>query len=122
MRRLLIIPAAAAFIASALADASAQSPLTYPTTRRVDTVDVYHGSRIADPYRWLEAIDGRDVADWVKAQNAVTMPYLASLPGRELLNTRITALYNYARTSLPFWEGGRWFYTKNSGLQRQSVW
>ena len=122
MRRPIIAPLAAALVASAFFAAPAQSRLTYPSTRRADTADVYHGTRIADPYRWLEAIDSRDVADWVKAQNAITMPYLASLPGRELLNTRITALYNFARTSLPFWEGGRWYYTKNSGLQRQSVW
>jgi len=99
-----------------------QTRLTYPVTRTVDTVDDYHGTKVADPYRWLEEIDGPEVAGWVKAQNAVTMPYLASLPGRDFFNTRITALYNYARTSVPFWEGGHWFYTKNSGLQRQSVW
>ena len=94
----------------------------YPATRTVDTVDEYRGLKVPDPYRWLEDIDSRGVADWVKAENAVTMPYLASLPGRDLFNARITALYDYPRTSVPFWEGGRWFYTKNSGLQRQSVW
>ena len=62
------------------------------------------------------------VAEWVKSQNAVTMPYLASLPGRDLLKQRITALYDFPRTSVPFWEGGRWYYTRNTGLQRQNVW
>ncbi len=50
------------------------------------------------------------------------MPYLAALPGRDAFRTRITALYNFARTSVPFWEGGRWYYSKNSGLQKQNVW
>jgi prolyl oligopeptidase len=104
---------------------SAQTPpprVEYPVTRTVDHVDDYRGTRVADPYRWLEAIDSSSVADWVRAQNAVTMPYLAALPGRDLLKQRITALYDFPRTSAPFWQGGRWFYTKNSGLQRQSVW
>ena len=105
--------------------AAAQAPASrvqYPATRTVDTVADFHGTRIADPYRWLEAIDSPAVAEWVKAQNAVTMPYLAALPGRDALQARITALYDYARTGLPFWEGGRWFYSRNSGLQRQNVW
>ena len=105
--------------------ASAQTPparVQYPATRTVDHVDTYAGTKVSDPYRWLEAIDSNSVAEWVRAQNAVTMPYLASLPGRDLLKQRITALYDFPRTSVPFWEGSRWFYTKNSGLQRQSVW
>jgi len=98
------------------------APVRYPVTRTVEHVDDYHGTRVADPYRWLEAIDSAGVAAWVKTQNAVTMPYLAALPGRDVFQARITALYDFPRTSIPFWEGGRWFYTKNSGLQRQSVW
>jgi prolyl oligopeptidase len=98
-----------------------QSP-HYPATRTVDTVADFHGTRIADPYRWLESIDSADVAAWVKAQNAVTMPYLAALPGRDALKQRLTTLFNFPRTGVPFWQGGRWFYIRNSGLQRQSVW
>jgi prolyl oligopeptidase len=106
--------------ASTLA-AQQQSAFQYPATRKVDTVANYHGTMVADPYRWMESIEAPDVAAWVKAQNALTLPYLASLPGRDLFQTRITALYNYARSGMPFYEGGRWFYSKNSGLQRQSV-
>ena len=103
--------------------ARAQSaPVPYPATRQVDTVTDYHGTRVADPYRWLEALDAPEVATWVQAQNAVTTPYLAALPGRDILRSRITALYDYARTGVPFWEGGRWYYSKNTGLQRQNVW
>jgi len=108
-----------------LAPAATQTPparVQYPATRTVDHVDTYAGTKVSDPYRWLEAIDSNSVAEWVRAQNAVTMPYLASLPGRDLLKQRITALYDFPRTSVPFWEGSRWFYTKNAGLQRQSVW
>ena len=121
------VPLSVLAVAFALptATVSSQPPLprvTYPTTRTVDHVDDYHGTKVADPYRWLEAIDSARVAEWVRLQNAVTMPYLAALPGHDLLRQRITALYDFPRTSVPFWEGGRWFYSRNSGLQRQSVW
>jgi prolyl oligopeptidase len=96
--------------------------IQYPPTAKVDTVDDYSGTKVADPFRWLEAIESPAVATWIKNQNAVTMPYLESLQGRDIFKNRITALYNYARTSAPFFEGGRWFFVKNTGLQRQSVW
>ncbi|HXP62278.1 MAG TPA: prolyl oligopeptidase family serine peptidase [Dongiaceae bacterium] len=96
--------------------------IEYPPTRTVEMVDTYHGVKIPDPYRWLEAIDSPNVAEWVKAQNAVTLPYLAALPGRDAFKARITALFNFPRASVPYWEGGRWYYSKNSGLQKQSVW
>ncbi len=99
-----------------------QARLRYPATRKTNTVDDYGGVKVPDPYRWLEDIDSKETADWVKAENAVTGPYLAALPGRAAFNTRITTLYNYARTSVPKWEGGRWWYTRNSGLQKQNVW
>jgi prolyl oligopeptidase len=113
-------------LALALATSSAaaqqqQSRIVYPPARTVDTVANYHGTRLPDPYRWMEDIDLPEVRDWSMAQNAVTLPYLASLPGRDLFQTRITSLYNYARSSVPWYEGGRWYYTRNSGLQRQSV-
>ena len=121
------VPFGALAVAIALPAATASSQatpprLSYPVTRAVDRVDDYHGTKVADPYRWLEAIDSASVAEWVRTQNAVTMPYLAGLPSRELLRQRITALYDFPRTGVPFWEGGRWFYSRNSGLQRQSVW
>jgi prolyl oligopeptidase len=69
----------------AIATAQQEESLHYPATRTVGTVADFHGTRIADPYRWLESIDSADVAAWVKAQNAVTLPYLAALPGRDAL-------------------------------------
>ena len=79
------VPLCALVVATALpiAVAVSQTPVprvTYPVTRTVDHIDDYRGTKVADPYRWLEAIDSANVADWVRAQNAVTMPYLAALP------------------------------------------
>ena len=112
-------PNAAPHAAPAAAPASA-ARVQYPPTRRVDQVDDYHGTRVADPYRWLEDLDGAETARWVAAQNAVTSAYLAALPGRDVLKQRLTAMWNYPRVSLPWREGGRLFFTKNTGLQKQS--
>jgi prolyl oligopeptidase len=117
--------AAFLLVAALSSTAASQTPpprVQYPATRTINHVDDYNGAKVADPYRWLEAIDSNSVSEWVKAQNAVTTPYLAALPGRDLFKQRITALYDYARSSVPFFEGSRWFYTKNTGLQRQNVW
>src|SRR5688572_10521120 len=116
----IIFPLALA--ASSLAAQQQQARIQYPATRKVDTVANYHGTRVPDPFRWMEAIDRPEVAEWSKAQNAITLPYLASLPGRHIFHARITSLYNYPRSGMPWFEGGRWYYSKNSGLQRQSVW
>jgi prolyl oligopeptidase len=104
----------------ALASAQQPTPVQYPVTRAAEQADDYHGTRVADPYRWLEDLNARETANWVSAQNAVTDAYLAALPGRDAIKQRITALYSFARTSTPYYEGGHWFYGRNSGLQRQS--
>lgn len=95
--------------------------LKYPETRRSSDSDDYHGTRIADPYRWLEAETSDETGAWVKAQNEVTFGYLKTLPQRDKIKDRLTRLWNYARTGMPSEYGGRWFYTENSGLQNQSV-
>ena len=94
--------------------------LTYPATTMGTVAEDYHGTKVPDPYRWMENLDSPDVAAWVKAQNAVTDPYLAALPRRKALNERLTALWDYPRVGLPSLEGGQMFYAKNSGLQRQA--
>ena len=94
--------------------------MTYPTTPRGAVVDDYHGTPVPDPYRWMEDLDAAATADWVAAQNAVTESYLATLPLRQHFLDRLTALWNYPRVSLPVIEGGRLFYAKNTGLQRQA--
>ncbi|HEV8318631.1 MAG TPA: prolyl oligopeptidase family serine peptidase [Vicinamibacterales bacterium] len=99
---------------------SRESRLSYPTARKVDVVDDYGGTKVPDPYRWMETLDSKEVADWVAASNKVTEPYLRALPLREHFNKRLTELWNYPRVSVPVVEGGRLFYQRNTGLQRQS--
>jgi prolyl oligopeptidase len=91
----------------------------YPETARGNVVDTYFGRSVPDPYRWMEDLDSKAVADWVAAQNQVTFGYLAQLPMREHFQRRITELWNFPKTDIPVQEGGRYFYTKNTGLQRQ---
>ena len=97
--------------------------LIYPKTKTVNVVDEQFGVKVADPYRWLED-DVRvnpEVADWVKAQNAVTDAYLETLPGKKILAERMKRLFDYERFGLPEKAGGYYFFTKNDGLQNQSV-
>jgi prolyl oligopeptidase len=96
-------------------------PLSYPDTRTVDQVDDYHGTKVTDPYRWLEDLDAPETAEWVKAQNAVTMPFLERLSEREPLRKRITELWDFEKVSAPFHRADRWFVFRNDGLQNQSV-
>jgi prolyl oligopeptidase len=100
-----------------------ESKVTYPQTKTVDQVDDYHGTKVADPYRWLEddVRVNKDVADWVAEQNKVTQAYLASLPYRDKIKARITELWNYEKLSPPSLHGGKYFFSKNDGLQNQSV-
>src|SRR5215207_5620231 len=117
------LPGALALVALAAAlptPTLAQRTVQYPTTKTVEQVDDYHGTRVADSYRWLEDLDGAETASWVKAQNAVTFGYLGATPARDAIQARLTELWNYPRVGLPWREGGRLFFTKNSGLQKQS--
>ncbi len=96
------------------------SPVTYPSSKATEVVDEVHGVKIADPYRWLEDVDSADTKAWVVAQNKVTFDFLAQLPKRDLIKQRLTELQNYPRYSLPSKQGGRYFYSYNTGLQNQS--
>lgn len=95
--------------------------LVYPHTRTVDQIDDYHGTKVADPYRWLEDPDTDDARRWIEAQNKLTFAYLAEIPARDRIKKRLTALWDYEKFGIPFKEGGRFFYSKNDGLQNQSV-
>ena len=96
-------------------------PLNYPVAKKVDQTDDYHGTRVADPYRWLEDANSAETKAWVDAENQVTQSYLAQIPQREAIRQRLTQLWNYERYSVPFKEGGRYFFSRNDGLQNQSV-
>ncbi len=95
--------------------------LTYPETHRDDLVDDYHGTKVADPYRWLEDPDSPETAAWVAAQNRVTFGYLERIAARDRIRQRLTKLWDYERFGLPQSRGGRYFFTRNDGLQNQSV-
>jgi prolyl oligopeptidase len=103
------------------ASAAAQTGLQYPVTRTVDHVDVYHGTKVADPYRWLEDDNSPDTKAWVEAQNKVTFAYLDKIPFRRQLTDRLKKLYDYAKYSAPARKGDFFFFRKNDGLQNQSV-
>jgi len=104
-------------------------PFAYPNSAQVNQVDDYHGTQVADPYRWLENPDSPESRAWIEAQNKLTMGFLADIPARDRLKERLTKLWNYEKYSIPFKQGDeqqndsaqRYFYFKNDGLQNQSV-
>ncbi|WP_233550054.1 prolyl oligopeptidase family protein [Flavobacterium sp. 120] len=98
-----------------------QKPVIYPTTSKGEIVDVYFDTKLSDPYRWLEDDKSAETGAWVKAQNEVTYGYLAQIPFRDALKSRMEKLWNYEKIGAPFKEGNFTYYYKNNGLQNQSV-
>jgi len=101
--------------------ACGSSTLDYPETRKGDQVDDYFGTEVADPYRWLEDDTSAETAAWVEAQNQVTNAYLAGVAGRDAIRSRLTSLWNYERFGVPERQGDLYVYSRNDGLQNQSV-
>jgi prolyl oligopeptidase len=99
----------------------AQQRFDYPQTRKVDHVDTYHGTKVPDPYRWLEDDNSPETAQWVEAENKVTFAYLERIPYRAELKKRLETLYNYPKYGAPSRKGDYFFFSKNDGLQNQSV-
>lgn len=99
----------------------AQTKITYPKTNKVEQTDDYHGTKVSDPYRWLEDDNSAETKAWVEAQNKVTFDYLNRIPERAKIKTRLTELWNYEKYSAPYKRGSKYFYYKNDGLQNQSV-
>jgi len=97
------------------------SSLKYPVTKKVNQVDVYHGTSIADPYRWLENDTAQDVKAWVDAENKVTFDYLNKIPFRQKIKNRLTEILNYEKYSAPTKVGEYYIFSKNDGLQNQAV-
>ena len=102
-------------------NAQSDAPLVYPKAKTVDQIDDYHGTKVADPYRWLEDTDSADTHDWVEAENKLTFSYLDTIPYRGAIRERLLKLWNYERFTVPEQHGGRYFYQHNDGLQNQNV-
>jgi len=113
--------AAALVVAASCATRPAPARFAYPVTAKTNVVDNYHGTLVPDPYRWLEDDNSPATKAWVEAQNQVTFAYLNAIPGRDALRARLTRLWNFERYGVPFQAGGRYFFTRNDGLQNQSV-
>lgn len=104
-----------------LALAVVAGAFTYPPARRSDQIDTYFGEKVADPYRWLEDADSPETRAWVTAENQLTFAYLDKIPQREPIRRRLTALYQYERFAAPLLVNGRYFYSRNTGLQNQNI-
>jgi prolyl oligopeptidase len=134
MKKIKIALASLALIAVALSMTLAPLPrpvsahdgdipkVTYPETKRGEIVDDYFGTKVPDPYRWLEDDNAPEVAAWVEAENKVTFGYLNQIPYRQQIKERLTKLLNYPKYSAPARRGDWFFFTKNDGLQNQNVW
>ena len=122
IRRAVLASVAMTFFCTALVCAqSGGDPLSYPKAKTVDQVDDYHGTKVADPYRWLEDTDSADTTAWVAEENKVTFSYLDKISYRGAIRERLLKLWNYERFSAPELEGGRYFFQHNNGLQNQNV-
>ena len=97
------------------------TPLVYPKAPVVEQVDDYFGTKVHDPYRWMEDVDSAAVKRWVDAENALTQSWLSQVPGREAMHARLMELTNFERYTPPVRKGTRYFYTHNEGLQNQNV-
>ena len=93
----------------------------YPDARKSDQVDNYHGTKVADPYRWLEDPDSPESRAWIEAENKITFDFLGKIPQRDVIKKRITELWDYEKFGVPFKQRERYFISRNSGLQNQSV-
>ena len=103
------------------ANSFAQMKIEYPATKKVEQTDDYHGTKVSDPYRWLEDDNSAETKAWVKAENKVTFDYLNQIPERAKIKARLTELWNYEKYTAPSKQGNYYFYSKNDGLQNQSV-
>src|SRR2546425_9206503 len=111
----------AAMLVSGAGATPAAQTILYPPARTGDLVDDYHGTKVPDPYRWLEDVDAPETRAWIEAENRVTDAYLGQIGERDRIRRRLTALWNYPRYGPPFKKAGRYFFFKNDGLQNQSV-
>jgi prolyl oligopeptidase len=121
MRRVVSCSAVSLLFCALIFSQTDGAPLSYPKTKTVDQVDDYHGTKVRDPYRWLEDTDSADTKAWVEEENKLTFSYLEKIPYRQAIHDRLTKLWNYERFTVPEQDGGRYFYNHNTGLQNQNV-
>ena len=119
--RVLMVLALAAAVVLTLGTAVNAAKYEYPEAHKGADVDDFHGTQVSDPYRWLEDPDSDETMKWVDAENAITRKYIDSFSGRDKLQQRMTEIWNYERYSTPYRKGEYYIYTKNDGLQNQSV-
>jgi prolyl oligopeptidase len=100
---------------------AATMPMPYPDAPRVDQIDEYFGTRVADPYRWLEEVDSPQTQRWIAEENELAESVLATVPRREAIRDRLTQVWNYERRSVPEKAGELYAYFRNAGLQNQAV-
>ncbi|MEO6811447.1 MAG: S9 family peptidase, partial [Isosphaeraceae bacterium] len=120
----LVAGLAGAVVIMSLGKSSASEPNPnpmYPQPPRSDTIDDYHGVKVADPYRPLEDPDSPETRAWIEAENKITFDFLNAIPARSAIKTRLTELWDYEKFGIPAKEGDRYFYSHNTGLQNQSV-
>jgi prolyl oligopeptidase len=110
----------ALFISASVLVADTPS-ISYPKVPKGDTVDEFHGVKVADPYRGLEDADTPESRAWIEAQNKITQAFLETIPQREQIKNRLTQIWDYERYGTPFQRGGRYFFSRNDGLQNQNV-
>ena len=124
VRQWILTAVTAAIVLQAFALAAEDiehKPLVYPSSPRGNVVDDYHGTKVPDPYRWLEDPLSAETRAWIKAQNELTFSFLEQIPAREQIRARLEKLWDYERYGLPEKAGDRYYYRKNDGLQNQSV-
>jgi prolyl oligopeptidase len=100
---------------------AATTPFPYPDTPRVDQIDEYFGTRVADPYRWLEDVDSAQTQRWIAEENELSESVLDTVPRRQEIRARLTEVWNYERRSVPEKAGALYAYFRNAGLQNQAV-
>ncbi|MFD2785845.1 prolyl oligopeptidase family serine peptidase [Hymenobacter rubripertinctus] len=115
------MPAATTAESKSMSAPTAKFVLNYPQTQKIDQKDDYFGTSVADPYRWLENLDSPETKSWVTAENKVTFGYLDQIPFRDKIRERLTTLWNYEKFGIPQQEGDMLYFSKNDGLQNQSV-
>ncbi|MDC1464174.1 prolyl oligopeptidase family serine peptidase [Polaribacter sp.] len=118
---ILVLFVSAIFVSCQEGNQPNNKNLKYPKTAKIPVIDTLFGTTVTDNYRWLEDDRSTETEDWVKAENSVTFDYLSKIPYREQLKDRLTQLWNYEKIGTPYKEGAYTYFSKNNGLQNQSV-